>query len=242
MNLTNCLRPHNMNKRSFIFDYCASAGEEVKAVLRDPEPGWGNQMKDRALQKKIKESSAFRPTANGVSIPVQAGDRGTPAQIRENGGKNFFGFLNERTFTQFCAVVGFEGVGGGMDRGIAARISGNALKARGALRACRGMVVIVVLLLGACGTLATPSTAEEVRQAFPFIADGVTTKEVLAHRGFSEPDDSFENGRIWAFAVGQDRFGDWRIGAGFRRDAPYDMILIFDAEGVLLRHGLVLAR
>jgi hypothetical protein len=99
------------------------------------------------------------------------------------------------------------------------------------------------LLAGGCASTAEfaalpPSTAN---QRIPFLSDGITTKaECLARLGYPSIDDQ-ANTLVYEVygsangAVSQLRSSGDLEGA----DRRYDLVLTFDAQGILRRHTLV---
>lgn len=107
-----------------------------------------------------------------------------------------------------------------------------------------GLLLPLLAILMGCAGPVVQATPEEFERAFPLIVDGETSKSELARRGFGAPDQEFEHGRIQAYSVWQDEFGEWRIDRSGKRSksSPYDLILVFTPDGIVERHGLVLTR
>ena len=75
-----------------------------------------------------------------------------------------------------------------------------------------------------------------------FIADGATRREEV-YLKLGEPSSAYEGSRILAYRLSKDEGGYILVG---RRDAwwgvQYNLMLVFDADGVLRRHSLVQIR
>jgi hypothetical protein len=91
--------------------------------------------------------------------------------------------------------------------------------------------------------LAGCATAPVGRQdLLDFLADGVTRREDVQLK-LGEPSGQYEEARIVAYRLSRDEAG--YILVGHRNDwhgVQYNLMLVFDAEGVLRRHSIVEVR
>jgi len=111
----------------------------------------------------------------------------------------------------------------------------------------------MMLLLGtACATprlqLADPATL--LKGDLTFLQDGKTTREEVLVR-LGAPSGRFEGDRILTFPLVADSQGEWHVGSlppaapGAFRAWPSgtgSLVLVFDVDGVLARHSLVVPR
>ena len=107
-------------------------------------------------------------------------------------------------------------------------------------------VVLGLLLLGGCatthpefGAIAPEATAERM----PFLRDGVTTRvECLARLGPARAAYEEDNSLVYVIygsATGQVSQQFFMSGDMQQADRHYDLVLSFDAQGVLRRHTLM---
>jgi hypothetical protein len=102
----------------------------------------------------------------------------------------------------------------------------------------RWLLVVVWLSLVAC---ATPPVGH--KDLLDFLDDGVTQREDV-HLHLGEPSARYEGSRIYAYRLAKDEAGYVIVG---RRDSnwygvQYNLMLVFDREGLLRRHSLVEVR
>ena len=99
------------------------------------------------------------------------------------------------------------------------------------LRRC---IVVLCLALAACASAPTGR-----KDLLDFLNDGVTRREDV-HLNLGEPSARYEGSRIFAYRLVKDEAGYVIVG---RRDTwygvQYNLMLVFDGEGVLRRHSLV---
>jgi hypothetical protein len=101
-------------------------------------------------------------------------------------------------------------------------------------------VPLVLLALAGCAT-----TSSGRKDLLAFLArDPVTRQEVRAHLG--EPNASFEKDRVLTYRLKSDK-GGFSLhrndpGATGWEDVNYDLVLVFDENGLLQRHNLVAVR
>jgi hypothetical protein len=98
----------------------------------------------------------------------------------------------------------------------------------------RGIWALGFALLGACAS--TPMGQPDL---LAFIEDGRTTRE-QAFLALGEPSATYEDGRILAFRLGQDKAGYFLVekAPGFT-GVKYSLVMSFDDAGLLRRHSLV---
>jgi len=101
--------------------------------------------------------------------------------------------------------------------------------------------VLLLLTLGGCVTTSTGSR----RELLDFLKqDPVTRQDVIAHLG--EPNATFEHDHVLAYHLGSDKGGfivqrTKKDVTGWE-DVNYDLMLVFDENGLLLQHNLVTVR
>lgn len=103
--------------------------------------------------------------------------------------------------------------------------------------AARRLLAAICLFLVACAT-----TPVGNKNLLDFLNDGVTRREDV-HLKLGEPSAQYESSRILAYRLAKDEGGYVLVG---RRDdwhgVRYNLILVFDADGVLRRHSVVEVR
>jgi len=116
----------------------------------------------------------------------------------------------------------------------------------------RALVFLLVLCGAACATprlqLADPATL--LKGDLTFLQDGrATREEVLVRLG--APSGRFEGDRILTYPLMADSQGEWHVGSlptaapGAFHAWPSgtgSLVLVFDVDGVLARHSLVVPR
>ncbi len=95
---------------------------------------------------------------------------------------------------------------------------------------------LLIVGLGIAGCAAAPKGRKDL---LDFLADGATRRdEVLARLG--PPSARFEDSRVLAYRLASDE-GGYRLAAssGSWAGTDYNLMLVFDGDGVLKRHALV---
>lgn len=111
-------------------------------------------------------------------------------------------------------------------------------KIPGSIRGVRYATVCTVLtgaLLAACASSVPRGRAD----LLGFIQDGQTTREdTYLHLG--EPSGLYEDGRVMSFRLGQDDGGYYPVlkATGFT-GVRFSLIMVFNEQGILVRHALV---
>lgn len=112
--------------------------------------------------------------------------------------------------------------------------------ASGSLAPVAIAVLGITLFTAACATPKPPPAADVLsRRDLAYLVDGSTTREQALLR-LGLPSRSFEGERILLFRLGwTEREGLAPVAWHSAALAGYDLVLVFDAQGVLARHALV---
>jgi hypothetical protein len=100
-----------------------------------------------------------------------------------------------------------------------------------------GLAGLVLVALMGCLSIVKPMGDETASQWIPFIRDGTTTLEEVRNR-MGEPSDTYEDGRVliyWMCEEGK----RLRSGKDCKTGHTFNLVLVFEADGVLERHSLV---
>jgi len=112
----------------------------------------------------------------------------------------------------------------------------------GALRLSRlWRLAIAGMLVGSGCSYVEPVDEQTIREAFPFIRDGETTKKEVLHR-FGTPDSEHEDGRIMTYRAGCAGYARLALVEPPCSLATYRLVLVFGPDAVLERHSAVLQR
>ena len=95
--------------------------------------------------------------------------------------------------------------------------------------------VLAIVSLASCAS--PPPRAQDLiaSGALGFLSDGATTREQATLR-LGLPARTFEGDRIAIYRMGWGEEGELR---SINTTGSYDLVLVFDASDVLVRHGLV---
>lgn len=97
----------------------------------------------------------------------------------------------------------------------------------------------VSLLLGSGCSYVEPVDEQTIREAFPFIRDGQTTKREVLVR-FGRPDSEYEGGRILTYRAGC--AGRLALVQPPCFSTTYRLVLVFGPGSVLESHSVVVER
>lgn len=125
-----------------------------------------------------------------------------------------------------------------MSRAASSGLSFTAAPRARLARLAASLAVLLAALLSAC---ATPPNGRS--DLLDFLADGRTQREEVILR-LGDPAAQYEGNRIQTWRLAKDD-GGYFLAGGPRSDwsaAPYSLVLVFDASGVLERHSLVQVR
>ncbi len=109
---------------------------------------------------------------------------------------------------------------------------------RSTVRRHLALVLTLLLVLPVASCSPRVRAVQTVPDALPFIADGRTSRSEI--RGvFGLPSRSFESDRIVTYRLRRD--GDaFKAAPRYEEpDAPYELVLVFDARHIVVRHSLV---
>ena len=95
--------------------------------------------------------------------------------------------------------------------------------------------VLAIVSLASCASPPPPAQDLIASGALGFLSDGATTREQATLR-LGIPARTFEGDRIAIYRMGWGEEGELR---SVNTTGSYDLVLVFDASGVLVRHGLV---
>jgi hypothetical protein len=95
--------------------------------------------------------------------------------------------------------------------------------------------VLAIVSLVSCASPPPPAQDLIASGALGFLSDGVTTREQATLR-LGLPARTFEGDRILVYRMGWGEDGQLRSG---NMTGSYDLVLVFDASDVLVRHALV---
>jgi len=104
------------------------------------------------------------------------------------------------------------------------------------------LLFIGVFILG-CSHHIVGINGEEAGKLLPFVKDGTTIKQEVIRR-LGRPTESYENGRIIIYLMVHRRGHPLEVFNTENKDnsrivGTYQLILVFDRDGVLDRHSLV---
>lgn len=112
------------------------------------------------------------------------------------------------------------------------------------------LLLLVLPIWGGC-TTPTVKRLPEQRSASGLLAsiqDGVTTRQELILR-LGTPSTQFEGQRILTYQVRMDKGGEWQIfwprrlsqhsWLGHWESGVYSLVLVFNSDGILVKHSLV---
>ena len=99
---------------------------------------------------------------------------------------------------------------------------------------------LLLSLLAACSTTPLRGRAN----LLDFLADGATRREEVVAR-LGEPTRCLRSGEICTYRVSHDETGQYvklEVGGANWMDTDGSLVLVFDADGVLMRHSVVRVR
>ena len=105
------------------------------------------------------------------------------------------------------------------------------------------VVGLVILLLTGCAT--GPVGPVPDKELLDFLEDGKTTRQMTFER-LGQPSGTFENGRILTYRIGDEEGKGYFILDAVPRPgwykSKYSLVLVFDENGILMKHTLVSVR